>query len=123
MTAFYIDEHLSYTDIIGKLGKRFEYNKNTHRNTTKKDLIEYLLAQYSSEELDELFPQLEQGYYSRTFECRQCGKSITTADTFKDKRQVFCSASCEKKYWRHPPCDAEAVNFQFYGKPDYDLHE
>lgn len=34
-----------------------------------------------------------------SFPCRCCGKTVEIFDTF-DKRTVFCSVQCEKKYWR-----------------------
>lgn len=34
----------------------------------------------------------------RLFNCKQCGKEVVTGE--KDRRSVFCSAECEKKYWR-----------------------
>lgn len=34
-----------------------------------------------------------------TFECRQCGRTVEIFDRF-DKRMVYCSRACEKKYWR-----------------------
>lgn len=35
----------------------------------------------------------------REFDCRQCGTHVKVMDP-KDKRVVFCSKVCEKKYWR-----------------------
>ena len=35
----------------------------------------------------------------REFNCRQCGTNVKVTDK-KDKRTVFCSQKCEKKYWR-----------------------
>lgn len=35
----------------------------------------------------------------REFECRQCGTHVSVT-SHKDKRVVFCSQKCEKKYWR-----------------------
>lgn len=35
----------------------------------------------------------------REFYCRQCETHIKVIDP-KDKRVVFCSKVCEKKYWR-----------------------
>lgn len=34
------------------------------------------------------------------FECRYCGEQVHIADP-SDKRTVYCSAQCEKQYWRH----------------------
>ena len=33
------------------------------------------------------------------FECRYCGEQVHIADP-SDKRTVYCSAQCEKQYWR-----------------------
>lgn len=35
-----------------------------------------------------------------SFHCRQCGKLVEIFDR-TDKRTVYCSRACEKKYWRH----------------------
>ena len=46
-------------------------------------------------------------YYARalrdslTFECANCGKSVTTTPEDGDKRSKFCSAQCEKTYWKY----------------------
>ena len=42
------------------------------------------------------------------FRCSYCGKAVVT-DGKKDKRTRFCSQSCEKKYWRHPPTEHSAL--------------
>lgn len=36
----------------------------------------------------------------RTFQCVQCGKVVSVADE-RDKRTKFCSAHCERLYWKH----------------------
>lgn len=43
-----------------------------------------------------------------SFRCSFCGKAVLT-DGDKDKRTRFCSESCEKKYWRHPPTEHSAL--------------
>lgn len=35
------------------------------------------------------------------FDCRCCGKHVVTAP-FGDRRTVFCSKQCEKRWWKHP---------------------
>ena len=35
------------------------------------------------------------------FECTNCGKHVVTDPDAYDKRSRFCSARCEKQYWRH----------------------
>lgn len=35
----------------------------------------------------------------REFECRECGKHVFVVEK-SDKRSVYCSQQCEKKYWR-----------------------
>lgn len=42
---------------------------------------------------------------SITFNCSNCGRTVVTEPENGDKRTRFCSESCEKKYWKHPPCD------------------
>ena len=34
-----------------------------------------------------------------SFTCRQCGKTVDIYDR-SDKRSVYCSRACEKKFWR-----------------------
>lgn len=36
----------------------------------------------------------------RVFRCLKCGKLVEVADP-KDKRIKFCSAHCERLYWKH----------------------
>lgn len=36
----------------------------------------------------------------RSFECRRCGAPVLV-DRRDDHRTVFCSAYCEREYWRH----------------------
>lgn len=36
------------------------------------------------------------------FYCRWCCKKVVVDPQTGDHRTVFCSASCEKKYWKHP---------------------
>lgn len=36
------------------------------------------------------------------FDCRYCGKHVYVDAQNGDKRTVFCSHECEKKWWRHP---------------------
>ncbi len=36
---------------------------------------------------------------NRKFDCRTCGKTVVTENKL-DKRTVYCSQVCEKKYWR-----------------------
>lgn len=43
-----------------------------------------------------------------SFHCSFCGKAVVT-DGKKDKRTRFCSETCEKKYWRHPPTGHSAM--------------
>lgn len=35
-----------------------------------------------------------------SFNCRCCGRTVVPEKG--DRRTVFCSKQCEKKYWRHP---------------------
>ena len=37
----------------------------------------------------------------REFICKKCGRDVMIVDK-KDRRTVFCSASCERRFYRHP---------------------
>lgn len=52
------------------------------------------------------------------FECSQCGKRVEITDE-KDRRTRFCCASCEKKYWRHPPYEQETSRTNFHSVQEY----
>lgn len=43
----------------------------------------------------------EADWPSVTFDCAQCGKTVTTTAGGEDRRMRFCSAACRRKYWRH----------------------
>ena len=60
---------------------------------------------------------------SVTFACAKCGRVVTTAPGPVDKRTRFCSAECEKKYWRHPPYDVEARTQVFRSPGEYAAYE
>ena len=47
-------------------------------------------------------------YPSITFTCAKCGKEVVT-DGIRDKRTRFCSQTCERRYWRHPPNEHSAL--------------
>lgn len=51
--------------------------------------------------------EVQKAWPSITFNCGHCGRLVVTEEGAKDKRTRFCSASCEKKYWRHPPHEQE----------------
>lgn len=40
-------------------------------------------------------------YESRTFTCKKCGCQVVTKKGILDKRTVFCSSICSRRYWRH----------------------
>ena len=40
--------------------------------------------------------------FVREFWCRWCGTHVTADPMMGDKRTVFCSHACEKKYWKKP---------------------
>ena len=48
------------------------------------------------EEAQRAWPSIE-------FDCACCGRHVVTEEGTSDRRTRFCSHSCEKKYWRHPP--------------------
>lgn len=58
---------------------------------------------YYSTETPRFLPALGQ-IPIRSFYCRKCGKLVEIYFS-DDRRTVFCTRSCEKKYWRHPPKD------------------
>lgn len=37
----------------------------------------------------------------RSFDCKWCGEEVIVTDP-TDKRTVFCSDYCNRKYWKHP---------------------
>ena len=50
---------------------------------------------------------------SITFTCAKCGKQVVTEEGSKDKRTRFCSKSCERAYWKHPPHESETNNCNY----------
>ena len=36
----------------------------------------------------------------REFRCRECGRHVAVVEK-RDQRSVFCSQTCEKRYWRY----------------------
>lgn len=58
-------------------------------------------------------------YPSITFSCAQCGRTVVTEEGGKDKRTRFCSAQCEKKYWRHPRWDKASSNTNYHSIAEY----
>lgn len=53
-------------------------------------------------------------FYVREFYCRDCGKKVRT-DGKLDRRTTFCSASCEKKFWRHPTWENKESSTTYQG--------
>lgn len=51
-----------------------------------------------------IYPQI-------TFTCAKCGITVATETDRLDKRTRFCSALCERRYWRHPPKESMLRNF------------
>ena len=60
---------------------------------------------------------------SITFDCAFCGKTVVTEDGTGDRRTRFCSAVCEKKYWRHPPFENVIVRTNFHSLQEYQSWE
>ena len=46
------------------------------------------------------------------FTCAKCGR-LVVVDEKHDRRTRFCSAECEKRYWRHPPHEQTTQNINF----------
>lgn len=59
---------------------------------------------------------------SVTFNCSQCGRTVVT-DGARDKRTRFCSASCEKKFWRHPHWEHSTTRTNFHSVSEYAAYE
>lgn len=55
---------------------------------------------------------------SVTFRCAKCGKLVVT-DGISDRRTRFCSQSCEKRWWRHPPYEHESSRTNFRSVAEY----
>lgn len=62
-------------------------------------------------------------YPSITFQCAQCGKTVTTEGGTGDKRTRFCCASCEKKFWRHPHWENPSTRIDFRSVSEYASYE
>lgn len=62
-------------------------------------------------------------YPSITFSCSQCGKVVVTDNGSSDKRTRFCSASCEKKFWRHPHWENPSTRINFRSIKEYESYE
>lgn len=58
-------------------------------------------------------------YPSITFNCAKCGRTVVTEEGSGDKRTRFCSESCERAYWRHPPYENEASRTNFHSVEEY----
>lgn len=65
----------------------------------------------------------EELWPSVTFNCSQCGKQVTTEAGSKDMRSRFCCASCEKKFWRHPPWENPSTRINFRSAKEYASYE
>lgn len=62
-------------------------------------------------------------YPSITFSCSQCGKTVVTEEGSGDMRTRFCSASCEKKFWRHPHFENPSTRMNFHSVEEYASYE
>ena len=62
-------------------------------------------------------------YLSVTFQCAKCGKTVVTDPESRDRRSRFCSAECEKRYWRHPPHEHESARQNFRSVREYAAYE
>ncbi len=59
---------------------------------------------------------------SVAFNCSQCGRVVVT-DGIRDRRTRFCSAQCEKKFWRHPHWENTATRTNFKSVEAYAAYE
>ena len=55
---------------------------------------------------------------SISFDCAKCGRHVVT-DGRRDMRTRFCSAACEKRYWRHPPYEHETSLINYHSAGEY----
>ena len=55
---------------------------------------------------------------SISFDCAKCGRHVVT-DGRRDMRTRFCSAACEKRYWRHPPYEHETSRINYHSAGEY----
>ncbi len=60
---------------------------------------------------------------SVTFNCSQCGRTVVTEEGNQDMRSRFCSASCERKFWRHPHWENPAARINFRSVEEYAGYE
>ena len=58
-------------------------------------------------------------YISVTFTCAKCGRVVVTEPDRRDRRSRFCSAECERRYWRHPPHEHETARQNFRSLEEY----
>ena len=65
---------------------------------------------------------IAEAWPSIEFRCSKCGRKVVT-EAGKDHRTRFCSAECEKKYWRHPPHERESSRMNFRSVAEYISHE
>lgn len=61
----------------------------------------------------------------REFECSCCGHTVEVTDP-KDKRERFCCAACERKYWRditrHPNASNQRIS-NYHSAQEYFSYE
>lgn len=62
-------------------------------------------------------------YPSIAFQCARCGRTVVTEEGSRDMRTRFCSAVCEKKFWRHPPWESESSRINFRSAEEYASYE
>lgn len=65
----------------------------------------------------------EMKYPSIIFQCSQCGRTVITEGGTGDMRTKFCSAVCEKKFWRHPPWENTSSRINFRSTEEYASYE
>ena len=49
--------------------------------------------------------------------CPECAEN--SLPFTRDMRTRFCSESCEKKYWRHPPFESITSRMNFHSFQEY----
>lgn len=76
--------------ICKNCGKEYEVKSVTQLYCSKKCGNEYR----KTHDINEHFKSI-------TFYCKNCGKKVKTKGNVSDRRKVFCSEACERKYYKH----------------------
>ena len=67
--------------------------------------------------------EINDEYPRIVFQCAKCNKRVITEGNTRDKRTRFCSAECERKYWKHPPAEGKSPLTEFRSMKEYEAYE